>query len=205
MRRTLYFIVVGLLAITASTAKAADYDYFGTIRYHNEILQFNFSVLTSDTRTFFSSSWDDGGFDPTLALWDEFGNIIALQDDGLYTGSTTSNGVSYTHGVWDTFLSVFLDPGNYILTMTVYNNFNNGTNLSDGFFLQDEYPILLTALEPSAYGVNQDFYAFHILNVETATGPGGPIPTPEPSAFLLFGSGIIGLIVFTRRNRVATK
>lgn len=204
MKRTIYIIMVGLLAITASTAKAADYDYFGNMRYHNDILQFNFSVLTSDTRTFFSSSWDDGGFDPMLGLWDEFGNIITFQDDGSQVGSTTSNGIAYDHGTWDSYYSVFLDPGNYILTLTAYNNFNMGTQLSEGFSLQNEYPILLTAWDQPANGFKQDFYAFHILNVETATGPGGPIPTPEPSTFILFGFGIVGLIAFTRRNRVVS-
>ncbi len=199
MRKNLFVLGLFLLFISSSPAfSATDYDFFGTMDYHNDVLQFNFGVSTSGTRTFFSSSWDEGNFDPMLGLWSSSGDLINFQDDGGNAGSTLSNGVFYTHGEWDSYYNVFLEPGNYILTLTTYNNFNVGDTLSQGFQLDGEDPIFVTEWEQPANGLRNNSWAFHILNVDEATGPGPSVP--EPGTALLLGAGILGMLYSSRRR-----
>jgi hypothetical protein len=66
-----------------------------SITNDNDVLSFNFTVASDSNITIFSSSWDDDGFDPILAIWDSLGNLINEQDDGNVTGSQVSNAVSY--------------------------------------------------------------------------------------------------------------
>lgn len=201
MKKTLFAILTVLFLLPAMSAQAYDYDYSGHMQYHNDVLQFNFSVSTSGTRTFFSSSWDDGGFDPMLGLWSSTGNLINFQDDGDQEGTEYSNGVGYDYGEWDSYYAVALAAGDYILTLSTYNNFSAGTSLSDGFNLDNETPILIGDWNqpPSANGYRTDYYEFHILNVDSAVGP-GPSTVPEPSAFILLGAGLCGLIAFGRKR-----
>lgn len=199
MRKNLFVVAFFLLFISSSPAfSATDYDFFGTMDHHNDVLQFNFSVSTLGARTFFSSSWDEGNFDPMLGLWSASGDLIYFQDDGLNTGSTFSNGIQYTHGTWDSYYDVLLDPGSYILTLTTYNNFNVGNTLAEGFKLDNEDPIFITEWDQPSNGVRASAWAFHILNVDEATGPGPSVP--EPGTVLLLGAGILGMLYSSRRR-----
>ncbi|WFS64212.1 DVUA0089 family protein [Pseudodesulfovibrio thermohalotolerans] len=195
---TILFFLVFLLS--GVPAQAYDYDYFGNMEYHNDVLRFDFSVSTSGERIFFSSSWDDGGFDPMLGLWDAAGNLIYFQDDGGLVGSQLSNGVSYDYEEWDSFYTVLLDPGSYFLTLTTYDNFNISDSYSDGFYRAGETPILISEWSQPSNGFRTDDYAFHILNVDTASGPGETPPVPEPSTVVLLIAGLAGCLVFGRKR-----
>ncbi|WCB48240.1 DVUA0089 family protein [Nitratidesulfovibrio vulgaris] len=179
---------------------AMDYDFFGNLPYHNTVLRFDFDVSTTGERTFFSSSWDDGGFDPMLGLWSAAGNKIEFQDDGGRTGSTASNGILYTHGNWDSYYTVNLAPGSYILTLSTYNNFNVGDLLSQGFDFDGTNPIPIASWDQPANGYRTSNYAFHILNVDRAVIDDPTVPTPEPSTIILMGLGF-GALALLRRNR----
>lgn len=194
-----FVLIIGmLLCIPAGAHASLDFDFFGTMPYHNSVLSFDFDVSTSADRTFFSSSWDDGGFDPMLGLWTSSGSLINFQDDGSNVGSTLSNGVSYTHGNWDSYYSVFLDPGSYILTLSAYDNFNVSNTLSDGFALDGAAPIPIASWDQPANGFRTADYAFHILNVDAVEFE-APTAVPEPSTYLLLGMGL-GLIALVRRR-----
>jgi hypothetical protein len=123
---------LGLLVLlfVCTPAQALDFDFSGNMTYHNDVLPFNFTSGGVGNVTLFSSSWDDGGFDPMLGLWDSLGNLIYFQDDGGNVGTTLSNGVPYNHGNWDTYYSAPVGIGNYIVTLSAYANFNNGSLLS---------------------------------------------------------------------------
>ncbi len=133
-----------------------------------------------------------------LGLWTSSGNLINFQDDGGKVGSTLSNGALYSHGIWDSYYDVFLDQGSYILTLTTYDNFNVGNTLAEGFDLDNEDPIFITEWDQPANGFRSNAWAFHILNVDEATGPGPSVP--EPGTVLLLGAGILGMLYSSRRR-----
>ena len=189
---------------------ALDFDFSGTFSRDNDIAQFNFTVGSDSTITIFSSSWDDGGFDPILAIWDAgTGNLIQQQDDGLNSGSTFSNGTSYDHGIWDSYYTQFLSAGNYIATVAQYNNFAAGGNLSNGF-VHDGDPNFTSAFGSQTYfnGVfgspNPDprngNYAFHILNVAEATHQPPPAVPEAGSTFAILSAALAGLGLLRRKT-----
>lgn len=201
------------LCLAAVTAQATDYDFSGTFVKDNDVLRFNFNVASASTVTVFSSSWDDGGFDPILAIWNSAGALMYQQDDGHNTGTTASNGINYTHGTWDSYYSVFLTSGDYIATVAQYANFAVNTNLSGGFS-QDGNPNFTYdlgyggATQPYFNGVWDDNdprtgnWAFHLLNVASAEviDPNDPTnPVPEPSTLLLLGGGLLGIGLARKR------
>lgn len=197
-------LAVSCLALV-NPAKALDFDFSGTFTQDNNVVSLFFSVGAASTVTVFSSSWDDGGFDPILAIWDLAGNKLAEQDDGLTVGSTSSNAVSYTHGTWDSYYQVNLAAGTYRATIAQYNNFSVSNQFSDGF-IHDGNPNFTFdnnfggATQPFFNGVwdNNDprtgNWAFHILNVEQAS------QAPDATSSLgLMGLALAALAAVRRR------
>jgi len=209
MKKLFSHVLLSLLLLTGiCSASTMDFDFSGTFSTDNEVVLLNFSVGTDSTITIFSSSWQDGGFDPILAIWNASGSYVSEQDDGHNTGSTFSNSVSYNHGDWDSYYDVYLAAGNYTASIAQYDNFRNGNTLSEGF-THDGYPNFTFGLgygaEPFFNGVLSDddartgAWAFHILNVDSAEQQENPIP--EPTTMLLFGLGLLGLAGVNRKKQ----
>ncbi|NQD36086.1 PEP-CTERM sorting domain-containing protein [Permianibacter sp. IMCC34836] len=195
--RALFAAALAFVAGSAS-ADLQDYDFNGTFSQDNDIVTLSFHIDNPGTVTIFSSSWDDGGFDPIIAIWNAMGGLVQQQDDGGNVGSTMSNGVSYTHGTWDTYYSVALNAGTYFLTIAQYDNFAAGANLSDGFRYDGDAHFTHTL----GYGPQADFngvlnsndgrngsWAFHVLNVDVAD----QVEVPEPAGIALLGLGLVAL------------
>lgn len=198
-----------LLSIGVATADTMDFDFSGTFSVDNEVVLLDFTVGSDSTITIFSSSWDDGGFDPILAIWDASGNLVSQQDDGGNTGSTESNGISYDHGTWDSYYELFLSAGSYTASIAQYDNFAAGSTLSAGFSY-DGNPNFTYDL---AYGTQPYFngvwdssdartgdWVFHILDVDSAQQQEDP-PVPEPTTMLLFGMGLLGVAGLGRKKQ----
>jgi hypothetical protein len=206
MKKLLAIAILGSCLTAATTAFSAEVDFKGNFLHDNDVLRFDFSVGLPNTNiTIFSSSWITGGFDPILAIWDSAGNQIEEQDDGGAVGSQQSNSISYNYGEFDSFLNINLDTGNYIATLTQYDNLSVSTLLAGGF-LRDADPLFTSVFgcssgsfcEGSLVDSNNNpvepnrtsDWELHFLNVDNVN-----LNTiPEPSGLILVGLACLALV-----------
>lgn len=213
-------MVVGFSLLGMSNGAQADIDYIGAFTQDNDVLRVDFTVDTEKSVTFFTSSWDDGGFDPVLTLWDSAGNYIDDWDDAgpnINQSPVSSNGVSYSFGWNDIYAVSTLAAGSYSVTITQWDNYAQGTNLADGFYydLEPHFTFVMgLGTQPDFNGSLSTWFddpetpeydptgiedprtgalEFHVVNVDAA-------PVPVPASLLLFGSALAGLIGVKRRK-----
>ena len=189
------FIRAGALAcaLAAAPASAADFSFVGTLGAPSDVLFFDFSVGASSPVTLRTYSYAGGinaagtviargGFDPILSLYDvSTGNRIGQNDDG---GCANVPADAVTRACYDTFFQSLLDPGNYRVAVTVYPNFAPGP-------LGGSFPGANSFVDFTGNQRNGSF-AFDVLNVASATGPGGGVPEPATWALMILGFGAIG-------------
>lgn len=213
-------IILSLIATTtalSSSVLAADFSFRGTFSADDEVQMFDFNIETTSDVTLKTLSYaggiqadgtdiSAGGFDPILALFDGSGDFIDGNDDGIFPDVGID---PFTGEEFDTFLQTTLDPGNYTVAISQFDNFFNGgfgDNVSLGFF--EEGNPNFTALFGCSNGQFCDVagdnrtneWAFDVLNVDSAVAVETPITEdiPEPSTvlalILAFGFG------FTLKN-----
>lgn len=193
--RTLFLVLTFAGATVAG--RAVEFDFFGTFTRDNDIGMHSFTLGTAGTVTFFTSSWDDGGFDPILGVWDSAGSKIAEMDDNGLLGSRISNSVSYDYGIWDAYFSLSLAAGSYTVTIAQYDNFalaGIGQNLSLGFFYDGAANAAFTS---TLYGGTAPYFNGADNTVATGNYAAHVIVEPEevpenvPDA-----AGVAGLLTF---------
>lgn len=220
--RRIFFLAlcIALLFALSPSAKADSFSFTGNLATGDQVLLFNFTVGASSLVTLETLSYAGGtnaagtviargGFDPILALFDSTGALINQNDDG---GSLVPADITGVH--YDTFLQSLLAAGSFTVAVMQYDNFANGPNLSNGF-QNTGNPNFATAFNGGTCGTNQfvdvagaganscrdSHWAFDILGVNSATGPGGGGGTqvPEPNVSLLLGIGLLGVVALSRK------
>jgi hypothetical protein len=177
-------LAIGVLGITSS-AKAADFSFRGNFAADNTVQFFNFTVNTDSNVTLKSLSYaggtqadgtviSAGGLDPILSVFDvSTGNRIAQNDDGNSSNVGTD---PVTGQTYDTFLQTFVNPGQYTVAVSQYDNFA-GENLSDPFPNADQrnftnqFNCSAGQFCDFTGDSRTNFWAFDILNVNLATAP----------------------------------
>ncbi len=142
-----------------------------------------------------------GGFDIILALFDAAGQLIDFYDDGADRFDPA------TDTAYDSAFNIDLEPGNYTLAITQYNNFPTGPSLADGFDRQGEgnftpglesegIPCTATSfcdVSGTSANARTSFFAVDVTSV--------PAPVPLPPALLPMGASLAALGL--RRRRAA--
>ena len=209
---------LGSVFIDFQPVQAADFSFRGNFSTDDEVQLFNFSVGATSTVTLKTLSYaggtqadgtviSAGGFDPILALFDGSGNFIDGNDDGFFPNVEIDpvTGVEY-----DTFLQAPLDPGNYTVAISQFDNFfvgGLGDNISLGFDLEGDSTF--TSTFGCSNGQFCDFtsdnrtneWAFDVLNVETAVVVEPSANVPEPASILgLLTIGTLGVASLKRKK-----
>ncbi len=131
---------LSLIIFVGSFATAADFSFSGTFAADDSRQLFSFNLAATSTVTLQTYSYaggvnqagmiiPEGGFDPILTLFDSTGLLINENDDGYANVSVDS--VTGQH--WDSYIHTTLAAGTYTIALTQYDNFPNGSYLSDGF------------------------------------------------------------------------
>ena len=134
-----------------------------------------------------------GGLEPYLSLFDSGGNFL----ESTFFGTTCPTG-AHTNSVsgqcYDVELNpITLGPGSYRIALSAFENLSFAENLGTGK-LADGF----TGLGNLAAGENLN-YAFDVV-----LGSSVPAPTPEPSTFVLFASGLFPVALLLLSGRLTT-
>jgi hypothetical protein len=132
--------VFALIIVAGSLATAADFSFTGSLAADDAMQLFRFTLTSASTVTVRTYSYAGGttqadaivprgGFDPVLGLFDSAGVLINENDDGYANVSTDA----ITGQPWDSYLYTTLAAGTYTVSLTQYDSFPNGPNLSNDF------------------------------------------------------------------------
>jgi hypothetical protein len=179
-------------------AQAADFTFSGDIKFHNDVVQIEFTLAAPTAGvSIWTDSWLSGlNFDPTAALWRQQGGDFSLvqavdDDDSIAPGQ----------GYYDAgFHFASLAAGEYRVTLAAAINAPLGTLLSQGFAYDGEAPIPVAQWNQPSYDPNNNdqkgtFWRLHLSPVDSAS----PVPEPASAWLMLAGAGALMLARGRRR------
>jgi len=177
-----------------SAANAALINFEGDIQYHNDVVTINFTLDNdaTDVRVWTDSFESGTNFDPITALWRADGTLIEQDDDNPNVDPATQT--YYDSG----FTLPTLAAGDYFFTVATYNNFANGSNITDGFSFDNQTAIALADWDQPANSSDMGtHWSVWLDGVDSATNPN---EVPEPSSIALLGLGLLGLARFRKQS-----
>ncbi|NTV29409.1 MAG: PEP-CTERM sorting domain-containing protein [Candidatus Omnitrophica bacterium] len=222
MNKWFVTVAVGALLSLGQAAWASTTSYQGSFTKDDDIQTFNINIPEQSNVLFRTFSYAGGvngagetvargGFDPFLSLFDGTGAFIDSNDDAAdNAGQYVVPADAVTGKQWDSYLSIVLEPGNYILALTqAENQFVGGVgdNISEGFTFsgQGNYtPELVGVTETTPFWemydngqvVHRDGHWAVDVTAESQ------VVTPEPASMLLFGLGGAAMAFARRRMKV---
>lgn len=194
-------LAVLLASACSAPVCAASFSFTGTLNQVDDVQLIPFSLLQDAAVT--ARTWSyaggvnaagdtipEGGFDVVLSLFDAAGLLVALNDDG---DSAVEPSV-VTGNRYDSFLSLNLQPGDYVLTVSMFSNFPVGDSFASGF----------DGTGLADFGARTAFWAADLINVDAASV--GALrddlvvaAVPVPAAAVLFAPGLLGLSLVRRQ------
>lgn len=141
VRRGRTVLAVFAFLATARILAGAGASYTGSFAADDDKRIFYFSLTGAGSVTLRTWSYaggtnaagttiPEGGFDPTISVFDANGNLIAYNRDG---GCGTVAADSVTSFCWDSYLALPLPAGNYSVVLTESDNLPNGPTLAQSF------------------------------------------------------------------------
>ena len=182
---------------------AVNLSFTGQFTLDDDVELFDFSLTAPSTVTVKTLSYGGGtnaagdivsagGFDPVVSLFDSSGLFLLENEDG----DILDVGVDpVSENAFDSFLEASLDPGEYRVALTQFDNLALGSTISDGFAQEGigdftEFFGCSNGSFCDADGNNRTgAWALDIEGVAPATQQ----PVPEPSTVMLMSSGLLGL------------
>jgi hypothetical protein len=191
MKARLYALLATALCFIALPAQAAIFHFTGHITNHNDVVLIPFTLdEDADEFRLWTDSFLDGvNFDPIATLWADDGGLIGWNDDDASLSPATQS-----YGDAGLYLSSLV-AGNYILTLTLSENYALGSVLSDGFRYDGETPVLLNDYSFVPTGGD-----WSVWLTATQAGNGS---VPEPSLPALLALGTLAACIVRRHKRAS--
>jgi hypothetical protein len=109
-------------------AQAGVLSFNGSFTADDNVQLLPFTESSPSLVTLQTSSYAAGGFDPIVTVFDATGLLIGQNDDGVGVPPDPSTGEAL-----DALLTLSLTPGQYVVSITQFDNFAVGPTLADGF------------------------------------------------------------------------
>ena len=210
--------LAALVSVVALPARADNFTLAGTFTHDDQVQLFDLAVGTPgpvDIRSYgyaggITSTGGvslPGGFDTILTLFDASGKFLTENDEGAGVAVDPNTGEAF-----DARITTSVASGNYIVALTQYDSFANGSNLSDGF-AEDGHPNftadpsfatggpcpgnMFRDISGTAGRCRNGDWAVDFLNVANVTAR-SPIPEPTTAGFL--GISLAGLLWLFRKK-----